>query len=316
MLMLREFLRTLLQVLQQMVRRWHIVGASMAACVTLVILFAFSRSPQYQTAMVVAPAASNSSNMSSALGSVGGGLLGGLIGGVGQTSQFDHYVLLLQSQSISAELMKNQRIMSLLFNKATDTRTGTFKVSLKRRIKAGLYAIFGLALPGKPTMEDVRLQLNNVLVVDEDPLDKTKATVTCTMAYPDSCRELLLTLHKLAQDRLDKIALDNARHTIATGKDLLAGVSELSLHQALATLMDSAQIQMAMTDIGQNRTVILDAPFAAQMPSFPKPILLISLALFAGLLLGGLIAWLLPATAAPRPRFTTQERSPGRDASR
>jgi hypothetical protein len=294
-------LQTIRLVLKEMLRRWYLVVVCVFISVAAVIGFSNLRGPQYTTVMVVTPAESNGNSLSSTLGG-GAGLLG-LVGG-GQSPQFDHFVILLQSESVSEALMKDPHIVKLMFGESIDPQTGLWRKSRSRNIKDGLYGLFGIHRPPGPTVDDMYSILNGMLVVDSDPLNRSKATVTCTASDTMTCRELMLAVAKVAQERMDKISIENARRTMSYLNNLLTTADEVSLKQALTNVMATTEVQEALSSIGQQRAIVLDGPGTPSIPAYPKVIFLVEASILAGLLMGAASAWLVRNVPSKRlPAF-------------
>lgn len=296
-------IKTLRLVATAALQRWYLVIGSIVVCLALVVVFCNLRSVQYTTSMVVTPADSGSNSMSSAMNALSGGgaSLLGLVGG-SQTPQFDRYIILLQSDSVSRDIMKDPHMMELLFGKAIDPATGEWRLTTGRKIKNAVLRLFGVTSPTRPTADDVKLILNTKLVVDQDLLSKTKATVTCTATDTFTCRDIMIAISKAAQARLDKITFENARHMISYLNDLLTQANEVSLRQALTGVIATTQVQAALTSIGRQNVIVLDGPGTPSIPAFPKVPMMIEMSILVGFMIGVALAWLLRDKALFSPR--------------
>lgn len=296
-----QLLGTIKPVILQMGRRWYVIFACMLLSVAFVVVWAQVQPPQYVTTMTVtAPDAGNSglSNAQSAIGA-SAGLIG--LSMIGRSSQFESYLVLLQSASVSGELMHNPHIMRLLFGSGVDPATGKWRDSTRRRLKGLVFEAFGVHRSPKPTLDDVNLVVNSMLVINFAPMTRSMATVSCTSSDPYTCRELMLAVDHAAQARLDGIALDNVQRMAKYLEDVLSKVHEVSLQQSLSNVMAVTQAQAVLNGISeQQRAVVLDEPTVPSRPAFPKPAFLIQLAMFVGLVLGGALVWLTRNTKFDR----------------
>lgn len=222
----------------------------------------------------------------------GGSLLGLALGGA-RTSKFDSYLSLLQSDAISETFLKDQKLLSLLFGQSLDPKTRQWVPSFSRSIKTGLNSALSIPSPSKPTISDVQYILNVMLVINTDPLNKNMATIICSATNPVSCPVIMKAASDAAQLRLDRLSQENASVMKKRLGGLVNGVDDVTLREALTTAAANARIQEAVSSIGQNTVTVLDGPTSPVLPSFPKPILLLKLAIVGGILLGILMCWIL-----------------------
>ncbi len=291
---LSQALDLFVKIASQIKRRWYVVAISEVVCVALVLLWGSVATPIYVTTMTVTAPPSSSSGLGGAIGALGGAASAlGLSVGVGQGSQFDSYLALLQSDVVSEKLVENPRILNLMFGKAVDPTTGTWRDTFTRRVKSSLYGVFGLQRQPKPTADDVQFALSTMLVINADPLNRNMVTISCSSVDPPACRDILLAVDRAAQARLDEIALDSAHRMTAYLETVLSNGKSVALQQTLLTIMANSETQEALTAAGQPRAVLLNPPTVPTAPSFPKPMFLIEVALFSGLIIGGAIVWFL-----------------------
>jgi len=296
-----QLLVTLHQVLLQMLRRWYVVAGCTLLCLLLVVLFARFRPHQYTTTMVVTSAESSSSGLSSAMNALnsGGGLLGLAVGGA-RSPQFANYLALLQSSDVSEKVMQDRHLMTKMFGDVIDPATGAWKVSFRRRLKTAIFNIFGVDRSPKPTLDDVQYVLNSMLVINPDPTNKSLATISCSSSDPQACREIMLAANKFAQQRLDDTALDSTRRMTHYLNSAVSNIDEVSVRQALTNVIANSRMQETLTSVGQDHANLLDGPNVPTMPSFPKPVLLIELAVTLGFVLGGALVWFTQNTPFDR----------------
>ena len=287
-----QLLHTARLVALQMLRRWYLIVAAVAISIILVAGWSQLSSPSYVTSMTVTAPQTSASGLSGAMGALSGtaSALGLSVGG-GQASQFDSYIALLQSESVSEKLMDDPHIMAELFKKSIDPVTGQWKETSTRHLKDAIFAAFNVHRASKPTLDDVHLLVNEMLVINVAPLNRNMATVSCTSSDPVTCRDLLLAVDHAAQDQLDSLATASARRMTAYLENVLSNVKEVALQQALTTAMANSEVQEQLMGVGQQRALVLDPPKIPAVPAYPKPATLISLAIFAGLIIGGAAAW-------------------------
>jgi hypothetical protein len=298
---LLQLLGTIKLVLLQMWRRWYVIAVCVILCVAFVVAKARLSAPQYVISMVVTAPESGSSGLSGALSALSASTGLGLSGSMGRASQFESYLALLQSANVSQELMHDPHIMKLLFGSAVNPVTGEWKDSFSRHRNNMIFAAFGIHRSPKPTVDDVHSVLNVMLVINVAPMNRNMATITCTSSNPYKCRELLLAADHAAQARLDAIAQENAQRMTVYLESILSKVNEVTLRQALTNVMASTEVQAVMSSVSeQQRAVVLDAPIVPSTPAYPKPMVLISLAILMGLVLGGSLTWFARDTAFDR----------------
>src|SRR5262249_3186700 len=126
----------------------------------------------------------------------------------------------------------------------------------------------------RPTVDDVHNLLDQMLVVNVSPLNKTLATVKCTSSDPRLCRDVLLSVDSAAQSRLDNISVQSAQHISTYLNSVLTTTNEVSVREALISMMANAEVQAVISNGVQPRAVVLDSPEIPSRPSFPKPSLL------------------------------------------
>ena len=305
-------------VVLQMQRRWYLVLACVLASLGLTIAAAQVMPPKYTTTMTVTAPPTSGSSLSNAASMLAGSssLLGLNLGG-GQASQFDSYLALLKSSSVASDLIRDPKVMQAMFGKALDPATGEWRRGPGRRATSFLMQAFGVQPSSRPTVDDVQYNLDTMLVVNVAPLNRSMATVSCIWRNPDTCHDVMVAADRAAQARLDAIALANAQHMTKYLEDVVSKANEITLRQSLTTVMATTEAQMVLSAAGgQSRAVVLDPPIVPFRPSFPKPAIMLALALFCGLSIGGALTWLIRETEFDRAVEATAVRFRLQSASR
>jgi hypothetical protein len=274
-----------------MLKRSFIVAACVVICVFGAWVSARRVGPVYTTQMIVTAPAGTSSGLSGALRSMGGGALGALAGG-GTGGQFDSYVALLKSSTVAASLLNDKQIMAELYGASVDPKTGKWRTGPLKRVMGGVDALFGVTRADHPTVENVQGTLSGMITISQEVLKISQVEITCRAPKPQICHDVLLAANKAAQEQLDILSREEAKRFASSSQYVLQSISNVTLREALGSMVANAQVQATLANIGSRQAVVLIPPTIPSTPTFPTPMFLIKIGILAGLILGAVVVQL------------------------
>lgn len=264
-------------------RHYVVVFLSVSTGLLLMAAFAVYKGPLYTSTMTVKAAddAAPPSGLSSALSRLPVSL-----GGGGGNAMLFSYLNLLQSNEVAGALIKNDHFERELYNGAIDPATGRWRHTWLASIRGAISEVFGFRRSDSPTLEDVRLKLKQMLVIDQDQLTNL-VTVSCTSASQTLCRDTLLAVNREAETSLNQMRRRQAEQTRDYIEQVLPAITEGDVRANMIGSLLDAKTQIAMSNL--NRPIgasVLDPPLVPSEPSFPRPSLLLLLGFVAGLAFG------------------------------
>lgn len=282
------------------IRRWYIVGGTMVLFVGLAIGLGRISLPVYSSSMIIVP------QQQSPLGALGGRMsqLASLssslssfgLGGIGGSQTFQTYQEVLQSPSVAAAILANPEVLSGLYYGLTDPKTGKY-INGAGRLTTAMYALFGLQAPDGPDVDDVAERLNKILVVETAADNLNVATIHCISPDPDFCPKFLLFVDNATQTQLSAVSLADSTRMVKYINEQLPHIQQQEVRDALSDLLAASIKQIAISRLHQTQgAMIVSAPYASSRPSFPRPGLLIKLALALGFVAGVFAAWFFTQT--------------------
>jgi uncharacterized protein involved in exopolysaccharide biosynthesis len=284
---LYEFTKFGLELLKRMIVQWYFTAISVMACVVLVIAYAHRAGPQYTTIMKVIPAEMLHTGGTEPTGAA---KVLGLSLGSSSSPRMTLYLELLQSPAVAQALMNKYHLEKTLFGSSLDPKTGEWIDSYARRKQAFIYRLFGLQLPRRPTAQDVAGAINGMLLLDHD--SNGFSTISCTSSDPKICSKILPMVHEEAQSILKAMEFDQANAISKYLSQELPQVPQLEAREAMGQQLASAQREIALASMkGDSIAAVLEKPLVPNLPTFPNPSLMLSLAYVMGAVFGAAISW-------------------------
>lgn len=284
------------KIIRRVISHW-IVFIGTFACVILVAVAVTNLiGPRYTSEMTVTAVSGNQTMLGGLAGAAGllsSGSISSLATSIlNPTSALDNYQDLLQSHVVAAKLMEKYQIEKRLFPNDVDAKTGLWKHNLKWTIKSFVNSILGVDIADRPTVNDVQLKLNDLLVVTQSSQNQNMITVSCTWREPKMCTDLLLLVHKETEARLNTLVLAQAQRTVDYITGNLPKVQIAEVREAMIEVLSTAEKTIAMTAYDQPVAgILLDPPSQSEKPSFPRPSLILEIAAFLALLIATISAW-------------------------
>lgn len=209
------------------------------------------------------------------------------------TSALDNYQSLLQSDIVAEALARDHGMDRRMFD-GVDPKTGLWKKTTRRRLKEFMYGLFGITLPDKPTVGDITARLNQLIVVTQSSQDQNTIDVSCTSDDPFLCKDLLEADHQEVEKRLNALELDQAKRTARYVTETIPNIQIAEVREALIAVLAAAEKRIAVTALNQPVAgIMLDPPMVPTVPSFPRPALIISIAVLFGLIAASFVVWVV-----------------------
>jgi uncharacterized protein involved in exopolysaccharide biosynthesis len=270
-LSLREFLIVLRQA------RWLIVSITVLAAVGTGI--AALVVPKTYVATVLMAVATNESG-NSQLGALGSlvSQVGGLTSLAGLSPEADskkaETVAVLQSEVLTERYIDENHLLPILYAHKWDNIARRWKETDPEQIPT-------LWKANQFFKKDVRTVVT----------DSKTGLVTLKISWrnPELATEWANGLVKLTNDYLRKKAIDESERNIAYLTEQADKTEVVGVKQAIYTLMES-EINKAMLARGNDEYAfkVLDPATQPERPSYPRPVLWVTVAVFASLLLSGI----------------------------
>ena len=289
--------------LRRMLSRWYLVLLSLIVAVAIAGYQISRSSPVYTSTMIVVEADRSRPSLAGALSNAAGSNLVGLALGGGAASGLADYLQLLQSATVAQALITKHQYDRVLLAGQIDPATGKWLPTRARRISQFFYDMIGVTMPDTPTLGDVRGIIDGMLVFNP-AANQTVVTITCNSSRQTLCPELMLLVHQEAEAQLNKMSLDQARNMSSYFERILPTINQIEIRLAITQILADVQKQIATAVLGQpNAAVILDPPIVPPLPSAPQPRVLLALAIYAGIAIGGVLAWTAYETKWDRHLF-------------
>jgi hypothetical protein len=294
---------------RELVRRiaseWKIFLLTFFLCLVFVIAATLIIGKKYTSEMTVTAVSANQSMLGGLAGAAGllsSGSISSLATSIlNPASALDNYQSLVQSNVVSEALMSKYHIQNRIFGDAVDPKTGTWKPTLSRDLKQLIYGVFGLQLSDAPTIDDVALKLNEMIVVTQSSQDQNTINISCTSRDSGFCYDLLREVHQEVEYRLNSLELEQAQRTAKYVTSQLPRTQIAEVREAMIEVLASAEKTIATTALSQPVAgIVLDPPIRPTRPSFPRPTLLLVIAGFLGLIISCLVTWTIVAARERR----------------
>lgn len=263
-------------------RRWLIVLSTLVFGM-LALVTAFVLPEKYQAAVVLAPVDDDAGGKlggAGALLSQFGGLagLGGIsLGGSGKKSEA---VATLQSAALTEAFIDENKLLPVLFKKDWDASTGQWKTTTTE---------------DTPTLWKAEKKFRSK--VRDIGEDKKSGLVTLTITWndPEQAAVWANDLVARANRYLRSKAIEQSQENIRYLNEQLGKTSVVEIQKAIYGLTE-AEIKKIMIANGSEEYAfkVIDAARVPEERSSPKRALIVAVGLFAGLMLGMVLALALP----------------------
>lgn len=243
--------------------RW-IVLIILGACVAAAVAYLQLATPIYAAQVSVVPVESQRSSgvLSQVVGL--GNLVGLNLGGGNSTTEA---LAVLRSRDLLRQYIEQHDLIPILFAKKWDGAAKRWKDSDADRIPDARDAVSRFA--------------NDIRSVDED---KKSGLVILSIRWhePHRAAEWASGLIELANDRLQKRALDQSERNIETLRSALKATEIPAVQQAIGRVLES-ELQKDLVARGQSEFAfrIVDDAEVPKRPVSPRPVLVALIALFA-----------------------------------
>lgn len=285
---------------QRIASEWKVFLFTIILCFALTIGATFVIGKRYTSEMTVTAVSANQSMLGGLAGAAGllsSGSISSLATSIlNPASALDNYQSLVQSNIVASSLMKKFHIENKMFGNSVDPKTGHWRPTLYREIKRLLFGVFGLEMSDGPTIDDVSLRLNEMVVITQSSQDQNTINISCTSRDPSFCYGLLQEIHQEVEYRLNSLELEQAQRTVKYVTSQLPRIQIAEVREAMIEVLASAEKTIATTALNQPVAgIVLDPPIRPTRPSFPRPPLLLAISGFLGLLVACLVSWVVAA---------------------
>lgn len=280
---------------------WRIMLIAVLTCLALALVYLHVATYEYKVSLSVVPAASatggGSASSSGGLSSLAS-LAGVSLPGQTTITPFELYVESVGTPDVAERLSHNKELMQQVFRQEWRAKEQNWQQPVSRfgGLKSTLRWILGMPPKRWQSPDAARLAdyLSTAIQVEE--MDK-KAIVTLSMETDETvfAGELLTALHGAIDDVLRQRALKRTEENIRYLSDKLSTVDQTEHRSVLAQVL-GAQERSAM--LANGRAAYAAEPFGgiavSSRPVKPKPVIMLVLAIGAGLLIGmagGALRW-------------------------
>ena len=256
--------------------------------------------PTYTVTMRVMPGNSSSLKSLSGAKSMGASLLLGTSTG---SLEFQHYLVALRTVAASRALMVDPEISRVIFTKQWDAHANRFRPihGLGLRLLAFLDPAAGFQAGYMPSAVTLRKVLDDAVVVTAAATDADTDEISVRWRDPKFAIKLLMDLHTAANEIVRENDAENARKMVDYLQQQLRGMTVGDERAALISLLVEQEKKLALAQPGMPyAAVILDPPTASDLPTFPKPALILAIGGVFGAGVGLLYLLLIEALAAGR----------------
>jgi uncharacterized protein involved in exopolysaccharide biosynthesis len=275
--------------------RWALlIGATLG--IGLGLLFLGVATYRYTATLTVTPVQSEMAQLSGNMSGLAA-IAGFSLPGAGDVSDFNLYLVALQSRQVAAELAKDDKIMQRLFRSQYDVPSGRWLRPNDFIANFSSASKSALRVPGtdwkRPDAADLQKILQEkVKIITDRKLNITN--ISFDDRDPEFAAKLITDLHEKTDDVLRRRALVRADQAIGYLKKQLSQVQLAEHRQALAAILGEQEKMRMLASSA--------APYAAQpfgdavsssRPTSPKPIIVLFLGLVGGMSasLGALLGW-------------------------
>lgn len=273
-------------------RQARLVALAVSVCFLAAILYLNVVDHKYAASMQVISTASHSSGVGGGLANLAS-MAGVNIPTGGESDEFSLYKESLTSMMLSRELTKNDVLMERVFPGQWDSEKNTwsnrigFVSSTIRVVKSFLGVRQAWEAPPEVYLQELLKQMVQISESRDSPI----VTVVILHEDPIVAMTLLQTLHEIADSDIQKKELRRTADHIGYLTEQLSTAKIIDHRKALAELLvEQEQRSMLASTTLYYSAEIFSNPSATEEPTTPKPVLVMFLATFLGLLFGVLLA--------------------------
>ena len=273
--------------------RRAVVLTATAAFVLLAVLFLQVAPRKYEVAMQAAPVLSDNNSAlkggAQALQSLTGMDLSSITGG-GQASEFKLYTDGLTSWAAAQDLAKDQKLLHDLFPEEWSEQTHSWHqpFSILRAVEVTLFPVLGIPVrPWQPPNgERMFRYLQDNVTVMPDSKDGI-VSVMVDMKDPRLAANFLIELDRVVDNILRKRTLNRATQYIAYLRGELNTVTESDYRQAIISILARQEQTRMMAGANVSYSAeVFSGPTQPTKPTVPNAVLVLVMALIAGLIAG------------------------------
>lgn len=267
-------------------REWRLVVGTVAAFVLLAALLAFALTPIYRAEVLLAPVAPPKSEVLAAIGPLGdiASLVENLVGG--PRDRTAESIAILRSRSLALDFIREQELKPVLFADRWDAAARAWRDDSTPPSDLDAYDVFD----------------RNVRAVR---LDRRTGLVTLSIEWRDP-----VTAARWANALVERVnarrradAVREAQKSIEYLQGQLGRTSSLEVRQALYRLIEAQAKTIAIAQTREEYAFrVIDKAIPPERHAHPRPLLMIAVAVLAGLAVAVLAVLVRQAVRSARER--------------
>lgn len=273
-------------------QKWIIVVCAVVTTLAGVAA-ALMLEPVYRAEVLVSPVKSGPSSgqlgeLVSQLGGLGG-LASGMLGRGGGGTDKEASIAVLGSRAFTGSFIQDKKLMPVLFPERWDAERRTWRDAGKRRPPSLNDAIRKFDKKIRTVSEDRRTGLVRVTIDWRDPAEAA--------AWAN---ELIERLNATVRHQ----AIDDSKRSLEFLRHERAQTDVVALQQAITHLMEGQLESIMMANVRREFAFkVIDPAVASDLDDYvrPRKLLIVSGALFFGIMLGVFVAIVAAAISRPRP---------------
>ena len=274
--------------------RWYFPVATVAMAIVIALIFLHTASPVYRATMIVSPIFNEDSE-------AGGGLsdlastIGIDIGGKGSLTYFSLFMETLQSYELAERLGRDSDLLPTLYPALWDAERQRWRDpdSVRSPLVRLLRKILNRPATSEPNLADLHQYLRRGLTV-EDPPTPFK-TISYENIDPNYAETFLMSVYTETDDLVRTKVKQRASAEASYLRNLIERSTVAEHRLALSNLLAQKQRLLMMAGIDQPFSAqLLQPPISANDPASPRPMLVLTMSIFFGLIIGVFLALALP----------------------
>jgi Chain length determinant protein len=291
-------------IVRNIVRRWRWIAAVTALLLASVVVYLHMAEYRYTVSLEITPvAAAQPSRLNDSIAGLAS-LAGINLARDSGTQSLDLYLAAFQSLDVAARLVDANNILADMFPAEWNPETNSWHPP-ERGATGAIIDTLKRAL-GMPVQAWKAPSPRRILTFLEDeitifrPTDSPVITISIKTAHVSFGRNLLARLNQEADNIIRQHTLDRTQEYIAYLKKQLQQVSLAEYRTALIqALYEQEKSRMAASSNLPYSVEVFSGPVVSEDPTFPRPVLLLTLALIFGFLLSLCIIFLRDALRTP-----------------
>ncbi len=291
--------------------RHKLVIAVIAGTLLAAVLYLHTATYKYTATLMVSPVmqSSQTGGLSGKLGRLSGlaSIAGVNIGSDPATQAFMLYQKGLYSRDVADHLAKDPQVMHAVFHKLWDAANNQWirPNPAMRSVVVFIQSLLGIPYHNWQPPDGALLEeyITDHVYIETEP-DNPVVTITYSDEDQQFAAKFLHTLDRAVDNKLRDLALDRANQYTGYLSDQLTKVANTDVREALmTTLTDQENTKMMASVTAPYSAQPFGLPSASRKPTFPKPFLVLAVALIIGGFAGGLAAFWLPPLRWSKTRF-------------